>query len=66
MQKPLLKRRSDANSQRRQNTMYEIHDNTERFHQEGLVDFERDLPEPLDHWTLRDFADIISIANYAS
>jgi hypothetical protein len=43
--------------------MYEIHDNTERFHREGLFDSEQDLPEPLDHWSLRDFADIVPIVN---
>ena len=46
--------------------MYDILDNTARFHHEGLFDFEQDSPEPLDHWTLRDFADIIPIASYAS
>jgi hypothetical protein len=46
--------------------MYEIHDNTERFQDEVWFDFEQDSPEPLDHWTLRDFADIVPIANYAS
>lgn len=45
--------------------MYEIHDNTARFNHEDLFDIEQDLPEPLDHWTLRDFADIVPIANYA-
>jgi len=46
--------------------MYEIHDNTLRFHQDVLFDAEQDLPEPLDHWTLRDFADIVPLASYAS
>jgi hypothetical protein len=46
--------------------MYEIQDNTERFPYEVLFDVEQDLPEPLDHWTLRDFTDIVPIANYAS
>jgi hypothetical protein len=46
--------------------MYEIHDNTQRFNQEVLFDFEQDLPDPLDHWTLRDFADIVYVASYAS
>lgn len=46
--------------------MYEIHDNTERFHHEVLFEIEQDSPEPLDHWSLRDFADIVPIASYAS
>jgi hypothetical protein len=46
--------------------MYEIHDNTESFSLEGLFEFDQDLSEPLDYWTLRDFADIVPIASYAS
>jgi len=46
--------------------MYESHDNAMGLNQEILFDFEQDLPEPLDHWTLRDFADIVSLASYAS
>jgi hypothetical protein len=46
--------------------MYEIHDNSERFNQEVLFDVEQDLPDQLDHWTLRDFADIVPIASFAS
>lgn len=46
--------------------MYEIHDSAEHFHLEGLFDSEADLPEPLDPWTLRDFADIVPNVNYAS
>jgi hypothetical protein len=46
--------------------MYEIHDNTESFSLEGLFDFEQDLPEALDYWSLRDFADIVPIVSYAS
>jgi len=29
-------------------------------------DREQELPEPLDHWTLRDFDDIIPVAHFAS
>jgi hypothetical protein len=39
--------------------MYEIHDNAESHLHEGLFDFEQELPEPLDYWSLRDFADIV-------
>jgi hypothetical protein len=46
--------------------MYEIQDNTARFNHEIQYDFEQFLPDPLDHWTLRDFADIVPIASYAS
>jgi hypothetical protein len=46
--------------------MYETHGNTEPFTRDVLFDFELDLPEPLDHWTLRDFADIVPLAAYAS
>jgi hypothetical protein len=46
--------------------MYEIHDNSERYPHEVLFDIEQDLPEPLYHWTLRDFCDIVPIANHAS
>jgi hypothetical protein len=46
--------------------MNEIHENTERFHHEVLFEIEQDSPESLDHWTLRDFADIVPIASYAS
>ena len=46
--------------------MYENHDNTQRYHLEDLLDFEQDSIETLDHWTLRDFADIVPIASYAS
>jgi hypothetical protein len=46
--------------------MYEIHDNTESFIHAGQFDAEQDLPEPLDHWSLRDFADIVPIGGNAS
>jgi hypothetical protein len=46
--------------------MYEIHDNTERYHHEVLFDFEQDSTDTLDHWTLRDFADIVPFASFAS
>jgi hypothetical protein len=46
--------------------MYEIHDNTQRYHHEILFDSEQDSSETLDHWTLRDFADIVPIASHAS
>ena len=46
--------------------MYEFHDNTQGFEHEESFDLEAGLPEPLEHWTLRDFADILSIVSYAS
>jgi hypothetical protein len=46
--------------------MYESHDNTESLAHEALFDFEQDLPEPLDHWSLRDFGDIVPTGRYAS
>jgi hypothetical protein len=46
--------------------MYESHDNSESFVHEVLFDFEQDLPEPLDHWSLRDFGDIVSPGRYVS
>jgi hypothetical protein len=46
--------------------MNEFPDSSEYSQHEGWFDFEADLPEPLDHWTLRDFADIVPIVRYAS
>jgi len=47
--------------------MYEFHDSTERYPAMVLFDFEQELPEPLDYWTLHDFTDIVPvIANHAS
>ena len=39
--------------------MYEIHEITENFDSETLYDLDQELPAPLDHWSLHDFADIL-------
>ena len=46
--------------------MYENHDHTESPVREVRFDFEQDLPEPLDHWSLRDFGDIVPPGRYVS
>jgi hypothetical protein len=46
--------------------MYEIHDNTDGLLHEGGFDFDQDLPEPLDHWLLSDFIDIVVPGRSAS
>ncbi len=46
--------------------MYEIHDNTDGLLHDSGFDFDQDLPEPLDHWSLRDFGDIVPLGGGAS
>ena len=46
--------------------MYESRDNSESHPSEIPFDFEQDLPEPLDHWSLRDFGDIVPHGRYVS
>jgi hypothetical protein len=40
-------------------------ENTASLHPDDLPCLVRDPPEPLDQWSLRDFADIVPEARYA-
>jgi hypothetical protein len=42
--------------------MYDAHDNTELFHTEGYGFSDSDIPEPVEHWSLEDFADVLQYA----
>jgi hypothetical protein len=46
--------------------MYESHDHTESLVREVRFEFEQELPEPIDHWSLGDFSDIVPSKRYVS
>ena len=39
--------------------MYEAQDNTELFFTESRSFSDADIPEPVEHWMLEDFADLV-------
>ena len=39
--------------------MYDTYDNTEMFHTAGYSFTDSEIPEPVEHWSLEDFADVV-------
>lgn len=46
--------------------MYQAHDSVDSLSIDGFDYHDQDLPEPLDHWSLDDFGDLLSQLGRAS
>lgn len=46
--------------------MYENQEHTESFVREAYFEFDQELPEPIDYWSLGDFVDIVPTASHVS